>query len=445
MEKTKRKRTFKRALSLLSTLGICAALFTFGGTVSADAVDPADKIDPILQAKIQDAGDTETFPVMLWLTDIDDTQIEAQAAARTQIRVQQYQAKAAAASAGSVPAEPLDETQVYIEEKRAVYAEQYAEENQEKFNDIFPATRLRLFTRVPQEQPEVVYSCVYAPTIKLNMTKAQILTAAQSNLVDMVYDDDVQFEDIPLDTIQPLGSSATSNPSVWQGATNAALVRDTYGLTGAGVKIGQIEAAVLDFNDSRVLPYRSPFQLQWASGTFVADTTASNDGVPLEYIEHAAQVASIMVGRDYNGVKGIAPNAYLYSTNHQRSDDSNYQGGFEWLLSQGVNIINMSARLGDLSSTYSSVSRWLDHIAIHHDVTVVVTTGNSGANAVNQSAMAYNVIAVGALDDKNSPRAYRRQRRQLFLLRQSRRRHFPAGHLRPRRQPANVHRRRLPQ
>ena len=196
-----KRRSIKRALSVLTSLGICITLFAFGGTASAEDIDPMDKIDPILLKKMENAGDTERFDVMLWLTDIDDSGVEQQAQARTQSKMRLYSMKTAAASLNGEQAEAMaavDETQTYIEEKRAVYAEKYADANQKKFDDIVPATRWKLFSRVEQEQPTVVYSCVYAPTIKAKMNKAQILTAAQSSRVDMVYDDVVHFENADL-------------------------------------------------------------------------------------------------------------------------------------------------------------------------------------------------------------------------------------------------------
>ena len=400
-----KRRSIKRALSVLTSLGICITLFAFGGTASAEEIDPMDKIDPILLKKMENAGDTERFDVMLWLTDIDDSGVEQQAQARTQSKMRLYSMKTAAASLNGEQAEAMaavDETQTYIEEKRAVYAEKYADANQKKFDDIFPATRWNLFSRVEQEQPTVVYSCVYAPTIKAKMNKAQILTAAQSSRVDMVYDDVVHFEnaDLPEDSIQPMNSSTISSASVWQGATNAALVRDTNGLSGSGVKIGQIELAAVNLNVSGFSSYVSTFRLQWLAGTLVCDPKASNNTASANSIKHAAQVASIMIGEETNGVKGIARSAELYTTTIDRTDGSNYQGGYEWLLSQGVNIINMSASIEGMTSTYSLTARWLDHIAMHHDVTLVLASGKLGGNTVANSSMAYNAITVGALDDR---------------------------------------------
>lgn len=399
----KKLRRARRLLSLFICIGICITLFSIGGGVSAESANPADKIDPILLEKMENASDAEMFDVMLWLTDIDDTNVMEEAQARTQAKTLLYNDKAATAALNGKQMEAVDETQIYIEEKRTIYAEEYSEANQKKFNDIFPAKRWKLFSQVEQMQPTVIYSCIYAPAIKLKLNKSQILTAAQNSQVEMVYDDDVHFENaiLPEDSIQPMNSSIISSASAWQGATNAALVRDSYGLSGSGVRIGQIETSALDLDRQEFKQYSAPFLTHWLSGTIVADPNAVSrpDGAA-----HAARVASIMIGEEANGVKGIARGASLYTSSTNRKDGSGYQGGYEWLLSKGVNIINMSASLwydGIAASSYSGVSRWLDHIAIQHDVTLVVASSNDSlANTVKQSGMSYNAITVGALDDK---------------------------------------------
>lgn len=103
-----------------------------------------------------------------------------------------------------------------------------------------------------------------------------------------------------------------------------------------------------------------------------------------------------MVGDD----NGLAPDAQLFSTGY--SDTATLYTGIDWLIGQGVNVINMSAG-ADFGGAYDARSRWVDHIAVNDDVHFVGAAGNSGPDGyVVSPSMAYNAITVGGFDDRNS-------------------------------------------
>ena len=60
-------RKIKRLLSLFTSMGICITFLSIGGGVSAEGVNPADKIDPVLLEKMENASDTEIFDVITHL------------------------------------------------------------------------------------------------------------------------------------------------------------------------------------------------------------------------------------------------------------------------------------------------------------------------------------------------------------------------------------------
>lgn len=143
-----------------------------------------------------------------------------------------------------------------------------------------------------------------------------------------------------------------------------------YGVSGAGVKIGQIESGC-------------PIDADVVKINYIGTTP------------HANRVYTIM--------KTVASNAKYYAT----PIGNNFQASVEALLKQGVNIINMSATCGGNLNTYGEMERWIDHIAYNHDVHFIKSAGNKGINAVTSPGMAYNIVTVGNIEMRqNSSQQY---------------------------------------
>lgn len=135
-----------------------------------------------------------------------------------------------------------------------------------------------------------------------------------------------------------------------------------YQVTGNGIKIGQIETYCPTKN----------------SVTKPANVGTSG---------HADAVHTIM--------STVAPGAKFYANDLNKKDL--YQQ-IEWLLDQGVNIINMSYGESYGYNVYNPIARWIDHISYNHDVHFVVASGNYKKDfreCVTGAAMAYNAITVG--------------------------------------------------
>jgi hypothetical protein len=132
-------------------------------------------------------------------------------------------------------------------------------------------------------------------------------------------------------------------------------------------------------------------------------------------MEHATAVAEIMISNDTseNGkYKGIVPDATLICVAVGSTDATTVRlyEAIEDLLSENVHVINMSAGFSNSTSgSYTDIDRWVDHIAHNHSVHFVVAAGNyttTAALRVSHPALAYNAIAVGNLDDNNTPRKF---------------------------------------
>lgn len=115
---------------------------------------------------------------------------------------------------------------------------------------------------------------------------------------------------------------------------------------------------------------------------------------------HATRVAAIMVDPEYGIAKDFA---HLYCKG--TSSTAQMIINTEWLLDQGVNIINYSwggPTDDGVSSIYDECALWLDHIAYNHSVHCVVASGNYSNDKLNDLGMSYNAITVGNIDDNGT-------------------------------------------
>ena len=265
----------------------------------------------------------------------------------------------------------LDETesdeyvQTYIETEREVATEMYSSNNSSFVAENFMARDMSV-TYVSRYSP-----CIFAD---LSLTK----------IAELISQEEVEYIGRCDDGAVDLGSSTLQVPTdEMQDAIEvirADEATDVYNVTGEGVKIGQIE-------------YYCP---NVSSVTVHSEYNLTNN--------HATTVYTIM--------NMVAPDAAYYSTglikeNEATIHKSRFAEQIEWLLDQGVNVINMSATTSEVKwlDSYTDFTRWVDHIAYNHDVHFVQASGNNMQNAneydepvdngVVEPGMAYNIITVG--------------------------------------------------
>ena len=118
--------------------------------------------------------------------------------------------------------------------------------------------------------------------------------------------------------------------------------------------------------------------------------------------DHAAQVAGVMLGNDsrYPDRRGVAwGSPRLVSVRVHTV--GNIESGLEFLLDNDAYAVVASISF-DGSQAMQLEDRIFDYLVRAWDQTVVIASGNTGAN-VTSPAKAYNVIAVGGYEDKNDP------------------------------------------
>lgn len=377
-------KLLKSVISVLTASMMCCA---FSGGAYAESVEKDVDISLKFSARLmeeygitenslktsegikQARANSEKVPVFIWCTnDIDHNAAEQKA---LPILTENIKSSPLLSSVNDVlnSGEELSANAIqnFIEKERAESRAMYEELNNQ-------------FIKEHMSDVDIVYVSQYSPVVLAELTLSETIDLAKSNdtLMFEYWGNDEQED--PMD----MSVQAANIDDVWS-------FNGTTGYTGNGVKIGQIENYVPDTT--------AP---QFSGVTTYRSGTTNVDG-------HATWVASIMVGQNISGYfQGVAPNAELYSASkHDFTTTSvNLNGdlpAIEWLLTNGVNVINASHVFGsDSLNTYGAAATWLDHIAIDHNVTFVQSSGNNGASGIISGGMAYNIITVGNVNDNNT-------------------------------------------
>ncbi|MBS6475019.1 MAG: S8 family serine peptidase [Clostridiales bacterium] len=375
---------------LLCCLALCIVFSAGLYTVSVKAVEIAEKSMAKLSSELRQALENEetsvSNKVFVVMQDVDHDEVMEEFSKRYPEEYAVYiAAKYDSAAEAQIPAvggELADKAassyrqtsyssaqdavlQRAIEKKREIYREYYAAANVSAV-----ASRCSAENRV--------FVSEYAPVAIVELNKNEIMALSRSSKV------------VSMDAYAEK-EGAPASLELANKITRADYVRDTYGNSGSGVKIGIVEAVgIPDTNDS----YLSSATIYKRPG----DTTVAL---------HATEVARILVGTDSTGANdGLAPNASLYCC--VSGSSTSFYSSVEWLLSSGVNIINASVSFDYAAQfpngLYDSMNQWIDHIAVQHDVHFVIAAGNAGNGNGNISCpgMAYNAITVGGLDAHGS-------------------------------------------
>ena len=155
--------------------------------------------------------------------------------------------------------------------------------------------------------------------------------------------------------------------------------------TGTGIKVGVLEPGLVDED---------------AACFSIGQVTTHIQDTPLESVkEHSTYMAGYIAGSD-----GIASDAEIYSSYLWGSPSEE----IDWLLDNGVHIINMSYGDANPTGEYASDSAYIDMIVNNYKITMVGAAGNVGASSalVSNPALAYNVIGVGSGTNGGYPDTY---------------------------------------
>ncbi len=352
-----------------------AALMLVAGSGMMEAVAAEVELQQIAESKISDElkakmnqRSADKISVILWTSDLDMNEIQAETLAETTVFKAPATVRTLEQSTSEYDLEYLqsygtdEEIQGYIEAKRAKAREEYTEMNQRFIDTQLPAGA------------EVTFVSAYSPVVLAEMNASDITRTAKSTKVQ---------------TVEFLDKTAKNEPAstTYNDTTRAAYTRDSYGLKGSGVKIGILEVdGIADRSNSQIAAMGTRYITRSGYNTVSA---------------HATMVTLIAAGPAVGSYQGVAPLATVYAT--YCSSSSQNVDNIEWLIDQGVNVINASRTFGGMiTPQYDTFSKYIDHISASHDVHFVQAAGNDGTNHISIGAMAYNSIVVGATDDKGT-------------------------------------------
>lgn len=363
------KKTRKLSAIILATI---MAISVYSPTNATESIlqEASPKIQSDLHSVMLSSEKIEEIPVDIWLYQpFSNEQLEKEIDSKIGLNKK----KINQSEERTMSAKKVDE---YIETERALYSEKMNALYKDFLKDY---SKIKALNETRKNKR--LFFSQYAPLISAELTPAEIKQLAKDDRVQSIYySPDVEI--VP--------DSDVSFPLI-----KADVVRDTIGYTGSGMKIGLLEAFGLPRKD---LDY-------FNSANIIYDPNVDIK-YDQEHLYHPTIVAAIIVGKsitvDDVTYKGIVPDAKLYATYSYSGDSSDWRSRVEWLLSQGVHVINMSAgSRGESAGNYGTRELWVDHIALNHSVHFVKSAGND-AGSVTGPGMAYNIITVGAINDKNT-------------------------------------------
>ena len=164
-------------------------------------------------------------------------------------------------------------------------------------------------------------------------------------------------------------------------AVGAEPVYESRSKTGSGVVVGLLEKGIVDLDHPNL--QNSLIEIR---------PNALN---ALKSKEHATHMALIICGDN-----GIAPDALVLSAG---IFGVTITAEMEWLLDNGVDIINMSFGYIYSLGTYNSLSAYVDYIIAQNYVIVVAASGNygDGNGKICNPGLAYNAITVGSVNSSD--------------------------------------------
>jgi hypothetical protein len=204
------------------------------------------------------------------------------------------------------------------------------------------------------------------PSFFVVLPKKTIIELSKKDIVAKIYLAD--------DTKKPEMDSATPTilaPNVWG-----------RGITGSGVNIGILDIGNVDTNNS-----------------FLHLSVISRPGNATENSEHATEAAS--AAASFHGTyKGIAPDANIISVGASGTSADEIDA-LQWAFSNNVDVLSSSCGF-QADTDMHWIDKVFDYYARYFSRMIIKSAGNTGG-FITSPGKAWNVLTVGAFDDKNTP------------------------------------------
>ena len=152
-------------------------------------------------------------------------------------------------------------------------------------------------------------------------------------------------------------------------------------------------------------------------GFVESKSVSSHNEVPSSRVVHVGQTDNannthaINMARIAIGSRGVAPNAFCYTSAIEKTGNNSYESvwffeAVEALVNANISLINCSWGVVTTGAQHI-VDKWADHLAAMHSVTMICAAGNNDqSGVVNHNLLspskADNVITVGAYSNKTT-------------------------------------------
>lgn len=179
------------------------------------------------------------------------------------------------------------------------------------------------------------------------------------------------------------GISAMNVPALW-----------ALGFSGRGVSVGHVDTGVDDTHPTLRGAVRQFAFIDDLGQVDLAQTT------PFDSDEHGTHTAGTIAGREVRGRSiGVAPGADLVSCAVIEGGIAQLRiiAGIEWVLSQGVRIINMSCGVRGFTEEFHLLTQRIREL----DVLPVFAVGNEGVNTSRAPGNYDEALSVGAVDSQD--------------------------------------------
>ena len=322
-------------------MALSVGLFT--QAVAAELAIAQSKISVDLMSEFETLDASESTLAYIEMQDVDHTAVMAEF---ERLYPEEYQVYLTAITNGTSQ-ETTDEEEILlqraVELKRVLYKQHYSFSNHEILDEYIGLEKQ-------------VFVSEYAPIAIVEVDSSSASEIARCEEVVAISEYEEIAAEVAAEVQWPAGISSeeiVQHIELSNQITRGYFMRDTRNLDGTNIKIGILEAGgVPDANDAYL-----------QNATFFV--RPGDEGATT----HATTVAMILAAVDPDGTEyGLVPNARFYCANVNNT--TGVYDDIEWMISNGVNIINAS--WGYTSSSYSgnydTHSQWIDHIAAVHDV-----------------------------------------------------------------------------
>ncbi len=385
-------KAIKRITSVVLSLIFC---FGFAATSVADTLlstqqAALSKIAPEITQAFEDGA--KKVPVYIWLTDINQASVEKEVEQKTgltrdtlSVNTETISAELAMAitseSTRGFSEKTTTEFNSYLErtaqarELERINTDTYISERRAIARSKIESKNTAFVTSAEISEKSIIFQSAYAPMIIAELSEYQVqMMAGRLDVATM--------------TMYEAGQKTKNNDDlkmqVWRDNVGVSMVRNTFGLTGAGVKIGIIELALVEPNTDDLPAER-----------FIA--VEEFDEYEEDNSKHAERVAKL-----YAGKYGVAKDATVYCVALEGLES--YESQIEKLLERNVTVINSSVGKDYeyYISPYYNTEKYIDYIVNNHNVVIVQVAGNDFAQRITCPGNAYNVITVGGFNNRST-------------------------------------------